>query len=106
MPRLEVHVDSFEDLGLSPELVEALAGEGAEHPTPLQHGAIPIIRRGNNVVVHAGPGAGTLFTYGAALLDRLEPGAGRPRALVVVPTAAAARRLAEALARLGQAACA
>jgi ATP-dependent RNA helicase DeaD len=96
-------VESFEDLGLSPELVEALAAEGAEHPTPLQYGAVPIIRRGNNVLVHAGPGAGTLIAYGAGLLDRLEPGAGCPRALVVVPTAVGARRLAESLARIGQA---
>jgi ATP-dependent RNA helicase DeaD len=96
-------VESFEDLGLSPALVEALAAEGAERPTPLQYGGIPIIRRGNNVVAHAGPGAGTLITYGTGLLDRIEPGAGRPRAIVVVPTAESARRLAESLARLAQA---
>ena len=69
-------MESFEDLGLSPALVEALSAEGVERPTPLQHGAIPIIRRGNNVLAHAGPGAGTLIMYGSALLDRLEPGAG------------------------------
>jgi ATP-dependent RNA helicase DeaD len=95
-------VESFEDLGVSPALVEALAAEGAERPTPLQQGGIPVIRRGNNVVAHAGPGAGTLVTYGAALLDRLEPGGGRPRGLVLVPAADTARRLAESLARLAQ----
>jgi ATP-dependent RNA helicase DeaD len=96
-------VESFEDLGLSPALVEALSAEGVERPTPLQHGAIPIIRRGNNVLAHAGPGAGTLIMYGSALLDRLEPGAGRPRAVVVAPTADSAKRLAECLARIAQA---
>ena len=96
-------MESFEDLGLSAAIVEALAAEGAERPTPLQYGAIPIIRRGNNVVAHAGPGAGTLITYGAALLDRLEPSAGQPRALVLVPTADSAKRLAESLARVAQA---
>jgi ATP-dependent RNA helicase DeaD len=95
-------MDSFEDLGLAPGLVEALAAEGAERPTPLQSIGIPIVRRGNNVVAHAGPGAGTLITYGAGLLDRLEPGAGRPRALVIAPTTLSARGLAEALARLAQ----
>jgi ATP-dependent RNA helicase DeaD len=95
-------VESFEDLGLGPALVEALAAEGAELPTPLQVIGIPLVRRGNNVVAHAGPGAGTLITYGAGLLDRLEPGAGRPRALVIAPTTPAARGLAESLARLAQ----
>lgn len=95
-------MDTFEDLGLDPALVEALAAEGIERPTPLQSSAIPVIRRGNNLVAHAGPGAGTLVTYGSALLDRLEPGAGRPRALVIVPTTDSARRLAESLARPAQ----
>jgi ATP-dependent RNA helicase DeaD len=95
-------VESFEDLGLAPALVEALASEGAERPTPLQAAGIPLVRRGNNLVAHAGPGAGTLITYGAGLLDRLEPSGERPRALVVTPTTDSARSLAEALARIAQ----
>jgi ATP-dependent RNA helicase DeaD len=95
-------VESFEDLGLTPALVEALAAEGAEHPTPLQAAGIPLVRRGNNLVAHAGPGAGTLITYGAGLLDRLEPTGERPRALVVAPTTDSARALAESLARIAQ----
>ena len=65
-------MDSFEGLGLGPELVEALTSEGVEEPTPFQTAAIPVIRRGNNLLGRAGPGAGTLVAYGAALLDRLE----------------------------------
>ena len=95
-------MDSFEDLGLDAALVEALAAEGAERPTPLQQAGIPVIRRGNNLVAHAGPGAGTLATYGTALLDRVEPGGGRPRGLVLTATADSARRLAESLGRLAQ----
>jgi len=96
-------MESFEELGFDPALVEALAAEGAERPTPLQFAGIPVIRRGNNLVAHAGPGGGTLITYGVGLLDRIEPGEDRPRALVVVPTASAAHRLAQSLARMAQA---
>ena len=96
-------MDSFEGLGLGPELVEALASEGVEEPTPFQTAAIPVIRRGNNLLGWAGPGAGTLVAYGAALLDRLETGAGAPRALVLIPAAAAAEHLAESLADLASA---
>ena len=35
-------MESFEELGLSPELVAALASEGAEEPTPFQVAAIPV----------------------------------------------------------------
>ncbi len=93
-------MESFEDLGLGPELVEALSSEGMEEPTPFQAAAIPVIRRGNNLLGRAGPGAGTLVAYGAALLDRLEAGSATPRALVVTPSSESARALAEALAGL------
>jgi ATP-dependent RNA helicase DeaD len=96
-------MESFEDLGLGPELVEALSSEGMEEPTPFQAAAIPVIRRGNNLLGRAGPGAGTLVAYGSALLARLEPGAGTPRALVVAPSADSARRLAECIAGLAAA---
>ena len=96
-------MESFEELGLGPELVEALASEGVEEPTPFQAAAIPVIRRGNNLLGRAGPGAGTLVAYGAALLDRLEPGGGNPRALVITAGSEAARAMAETLAMLGAA---
>lgn len=51
---------SFEDLGVTPELTEALAAEGIETPTPIQESAIPILRKGNNLVLEAGPGSGLL----------------------------------------------
>lgn len=95
-------MSSFDELGLAPELVEALVAEGLETPTPLQEDAIPVLRRGNNLVLAAGPGSGTLVAWGVSLLDRLEPEAS-PRALVLTPTAAIADRLAESLARLAAA---
>lgn len=95
-------MESFEDLGLRPELVEALSAEGIEVPTAFQRDAIPVIRRGNNLVGAAGPGAGTLVAYGTALLDRLEAGGPTPSALIVAPTAQMARELAESMAQLAQ----
>ena len=96
-------MESFGELGLGPDLVEALAAEGVEEPTPFQAAAIPVIRRGNNLLGRAGPGAGTLVAYGTALLDRLEPGSGSPRAIVLAAGPDAARRMAESLAILAAA---
>lgn len=98
-------MESFADLDLDPLLVEALAAEGVEVPTPLQEAAIPVLRRGNNLVAAAGPGAGVLVTYGAPLLERLdtpEEGGSFPRALVLTPTRERALRSAESLARLAR----
>ena len=96
-------MDSFEELGLPPELVEALAAEGIERPTPLQRDVIPLLRRGNNALVRAGPGSGTLVAYGAPLLERIQAEAAVPRAVVLTASAAAAGALATSLARLAMA---
>lgn len=93
-------MDSFEELGVSPELVEALASEGIEIPTPVQEAAIPVLRRGNNLLLAAGPGAGLLAAWGAAVLDRVDPEATGTRVLVLTATAEGAVRQAEALQRL------
>ena len=70
-------MDTFEALGVAPEIAEALAAEGIEKPTPLQKDAIPILRRGNNLALAAGPGSGILTAWTAGLLDRLEAGTAR-----------------------------
>ncbi len=92
-------MDSFEELGLAPALVEALAAEGLETPTGLQTHAIPVLRRGHSAVLRTGPGAGLLAAYGIPLLDRLEPGRTAPGALVLTPTRREARALALSLSR-------
>lgn len=93
-------MDSFEELGLPPELVEALAAEGMERPTPLQRNVVPLLRRGNNALVRAGPGSGTLVAYGAPLLERVDAERTTPRAVVLTASAAAAAALATSLGRL------
>lgn len=93
-------MDSFAELHLSPELVEALASEGIERPTALQSAAIPIVHRGHNLVAIASPGAGVLVAVGAPLLSRLEAVEGQPVGVILTPTADRARALAEALGRI------
>jgi len=90
----------FDDLGVTPELVEALAAEGIEVPTELQESAIPLLLRGNSLLVQAGPGAGTLVSYGIPLLQALDPEATSPGGLVLTPSPEAATNLAASLSRL------
>jgi ATP-dependent RNA helicase DeaD len=96
----ENNVENFEDLGVAPELAEALAAEGIETPTPLQRDAIPIIRKGNNLVLEAGPGSGLLVGWATGLIERIEAAGEGPRVLVLNSTDEAADQLAEAMARL------
>jgi len=93
-------LDSFDELGVAPELVEALAAEGIERPTPLQQDAIPVLRQGNNLVLAAGPGSGVLVSWAIPLLERLDEDVDAPQVLVLTATAETADRLGESLARL------
>ena len=101
--------DTFEDLGLAPELAAGVEPLGWDAPSGLQTDAIPVIRRGNNVVLHASTGAGVTGAYGLGLLDRLsgeeeekQEEESRLRALVLLPDADRASRTADSLARLGR----
>lgn len=99
--------DSFSDLGLRAELADAVAALGYERPSAIQRGAIPVIRRGGNVVFQASAGAGLVAAYGLGIVDRLagsEPaGEEGPRALVIVPSPECAATVAVSLARFARA---
>ena len=93
-------MDSFEELDVAPELVESLAAEGIELPTPLQQDAIPVLRQGNNLVLAAGPGSGLLVAWIVPLLERVDLDADGPRVVVLTESAETADRLAESVARI------
>lgn len=93
-------MDSFEELSVAPELVEALAAEGIERPTPLQIDAIPVLRQGNNLVLAAGPGSGVFAAWAVPLLERIDGTRAQPQVLVLTDSTETADRLAESAARL------
>jgi len=93
---------SFEELGVVPELVEALAAEGIESPTSFQESALPLLIRGNSLLAQAGPGAGTLLAYGIPLLQGTDPHAQSAQALILTPATETAEETARSLARLAQ----
>jgi ATP-dependent RNA helicase DeaD len=99
-------MESFDEIDVAPELVEALAAEGIERPTALQEAAIPVLRRGNNLVLAAGPGSGLLVAWIVPILGRLEgaePEGATPRILALTASKEAADQLAESASRIASA---
>ena len=97
--------DAFQELGLSGPLLEEIRRLGYRRPTAIQRAAVPVLRRGGNVVLHAAGGAGATAAYGMGLVERLQS-AGTDttlRALVLTPTEERAATVARELGRLGQA---
>jgi superfamily II DNA/RNA helicase len=90
---------SFEDLGLSPEVLKAVADAGYTAPTPIQEQAIPYVLMGRDVLGCAQTGTGKTASFTLPMIDILAAGRARarmPRSLILEPTRELAAQVAEA----------
>ena len=62
---------SFDQLGLEPELLRAVAAQGYIEPTPVQAEAIPFVLAGRDVLAGAQTGTGKTAAFVLPLLQRL-----------------------------------
>ena len=78
---------SFNELGLSAELLAAISQLGFETPTPIQEQAIPILLKGNaDLVGLAQTGTGKTAAFGLPLLQLTDESNRTIQALVLAPT--------------------
>ena len=90
---------TFSELGLSPEVLKAVADAGYEHPTPIQEQAIPIALQGRDILGIAQTGTGKTAGFTLPMIDRLAAGRSKarmPRSLVMEPTRELADQVAAA----------
>ncbi len=88
----------FSDLGLSPELLQAVESAGYETPTPIQAQAIPSVLEGRDVLGIAQTGTGKTASFTLPMIEKLSRGRARarmPRSLILEPT----RELADQVSR-------
>jgi ATP-dependent RNA helicase RhlE len=84
----------FDDLGLSPTILRAVAEEGYTEPTPIQRKAIPIVLSGRDLMARAQTGTGKTAAFALPILERMKghantsfsPARHPVRVLVVAPT--------------------
>jgi ATP-dependent RNA helicase RhlE len=62
---------SFDVLGLSPELLRAVADQGYTEPTPVQREAIPLVLAGRDLLAGAQTGTGKTAAFVLPILQRL-----------------------------------
>jgi ATP-dependent RNA helicase RhlE len=62
---------SFDTLGLTPELLRAVADQGYSEPTPVQREAIPLVLAGRDLLAGAQTGTGKTAAFVLPLLQRL-----------------------------------
>ena len=79
---------TFADLGVAPDIVEALRAKDIVNPFPIQALAIPLAIKDHDLIGQARTGTGKTMGFTVPLLHKIDAHAedGKPQALVVVPT--------------------
>ncbi|MCL2591397.1 MAG: DEAD/DEAH box helicase [Betaproteobacteria bacterium] len=101
---------NFAELGLIPELLQAVANAGYTEPTPIQQQAIPVILGGLDVMGGAQTGTGKTAGFTLPLLQRLaryantsaSPARHPVRALILAPTRELAMQVFESVTGYGR----
>ncbi|MFH0750225.1 MAG: DEAD/DEAH box helicase, partial [Chloroflexota bacterium] len=101
---------TFDSLGLSAELLRAVADEGFTVPTPIQSQAIPLILEGRDLMGAAQTGTGKTAAFVLPIFERLKaqantsfsPARHPVRALVLTPTRELAMQVAAMAAAYGR----
>ena len=97
---------SFSQLGLTPDLLRAVAQQGYTDPTPVQRESIPLVLAGRDLLAGAQTGTGKTAAFVLPMLQRLAASAPRNghaaqrprvRALVLAPTRELAIQVEESI---------
>src|SRR5262245_65940731 len=95
----------FSDLGLSPDILRAIADAGYNTPTPIQAQAVPVALTGRDVLGCAQTGTGKTASFTLPMIDILARGRARarmPRTLILEPTRELAAQVAESFDKYGK----
>ncbi len=90
-------IKRYDQLGLSPEIMQALEKKGYERATPVQSGAIPYFMEGMDVIAKAPTGTGKTFAFGIPMVEHTDPACPDVTGLVLAPTRELAIQIQEEL---------
>jgi ATP-dependent RNA helicase DeaD len=93
------YLNSFNELGLSAPLLQALQDLGFEKPSEIQAQAVPqLLNNNQDFIGLAQTGTGKTAAFGLPLLQRLNPENKGTQALILAPTRELGQQIAEQLA--------
>jgi ATP-dependent RNA helicase DeaD len=99
---MEVKMLTFDELGLSPRVLQAVNEMGFEETTPIQQQAIPIALQGRDLIGQAQTGTGKTAAFGIPMVERFDVDKEYIQGIVVTPTRELAIQVAEELYKIGQ----
>ena len=94
---------TFADLGLAPELLQAVEDVGYDAPSPIQEQGIPPLLEGLDVIGQAQTGSGKTAAFGLPMLQYVDPSENEVQGLVLTPTRELCIQVTQALRAYGKA---
>ncbi len=97
--------NGFNSLGLSPEVLKAVAESGYTIPTPIQAQGIPHVLQRRDIIGIAQTGTGKTASFTLPMIEMLARGRAKarmPRSLILEPTRELAAQVAESFERYGK----
>ncbi len=96
---------TFDDLGLSDEILRAVKETGYTIPTPIQAKGIPQVLMGRDIIGIAQTGTGKTASFTLPMIEILARGRAKarmPRSLILAPTRELAAQVSESFERYGK----
>ncbi|MCX6959517.1 MAG: DEAD/DEAH box helicase, partial [Verrucomicrobia bacterium] len=85
----------FDSLGLSPEIIKAVAQLGFEEATPIQSAAIPVLLTGSDLVCQSQTGSGKTAAFAIPAIEKVDPASKAVQVLILCPTRELAEQVAD-----------
>src|SRR5580692_1377751 len=92
---------TFAELGLAPDVLEALQDVGYESPSPIQEEAIPSLLQGLDVIGQAQTGSGKTAAFGLPMIQYVDPSEHEVQGIVLTPTRELCIQVTQALRTYG-----
>ena len=90
----------FSELGLSPELLKAIAKLGFEQAAPIQAAAIPVLLAGKDIVGQSATGSGKTAAFAIPAIEKTDPQLRAVQVLILCPTRELAVQVCEEVHKL------
>ena len=97
-------VKSFEELGLSPELLKGLYAMKFNKPSKIQEKALPLLLSNppRNMIGQSQSGTGKTAAFSLTMLSRVDPNINMPQCVCLSPTRELARQTLEVITTMGK----
>ena len=90
-------IKTFQELGVSEEILRALEKKGVGLPTKVQQEAIPPLLQWKDVIAKAPTGTGKTFAFGIPMIEHIDPSGNDLQALILAPTRELALQIGDEL---------